>query len=88
MSFLSENIIPGNYGKIFRTDAKKEKNLLKIKETLLKLHGIKEVILNQDVFPFEFEIHTSKVIKVEDIENAVKTVGFHAIAKGSIFALL
>lgn len=88
MSFLSKIVIPGNYGKIFSTDAKKEQNLLKIKETLLGLNGIKEVIINQDIFPYELEIHTSKVVKVKDIENAVKTVGFHVIAKGSSFALL
>jgi hypothetical protein len=88
MSFLSEHVIPGNYGKIFSTDAKKEKNLLKIQEALLQLHGIKEVIINQNIFPYELEIHTSKVVKIEDIEKTVKNVGFHAISKGSIFALL
>jgi len=87
MSFLSEHVIPGNYGKVFSTDAKKEKNLLKIQETLLQLHGIKEVIINQGVFPYELEIHTSKVVKIKDIENIVKTVGFHAIPKGYIFQL-
>ncbi len=87
MSFLSDHVIPGHYGKIFSTDAKKEKNLLKIQETILQLHGIEEVIINHDVFPYEFEIHTSKVVKIDDIENIVKTVGFHAIPKGSMFPL-
>jgi len=31
-------------------------------------------------------VHTSKIIKIEDIENAVKKIGFHAIPK-SLFAL-
>lgn len=87
MSFLSEHVIPGNYGKIFSTDAKKEKNLLKMKETFLQLHGINEVIINPNVFPYELEIHTNKVVKIEDIENAAKSVGFHAIAKGQMFPL-
>ncbi len=87
MSFLSEHVIPGNYGKIFSTDAKKEKYLLKMQETFLKIHGIKEVIINPKVFPYELEIHTNKVVKIEDIENAAKTIGFHAIAKGHMFPL-
>ena len=82
MSLLSENVIPGNHGKIFSTNAKDSTSLLKIKKAILKLVGVKEVILNEDAFPREFIIHTSKLVSVESIENEVKKLGFHAIPKG------
>lgn len=87
MSFLSKHVIPGNHGKVFSTDAKTEKSLLKIKNALLELPGIKNVFINPDVFPNELTIHTSKVVKIEDIENMVKSVGYHLISKGNIFEL-
>ncbi len=86
MSLLSENVIPGNHGKVFETDAKKLKDLERIKSKILSLKGIKDVIINTEVFSREFTIHTTELVKVEDIENAVKTTGFHAIPKG-IFPL-
>tara|TARA_R110002050_G_scaffold278045_1_gene423987 strand:- start:874 stop:1134 length:261 start_codon:yes stop_codon:yes gene_type:complete len=82
MSLLSENVIPGNHGKIFSTNAKDSTNLLKIKKVILQLEGVKEVIINEDAFPREFIIHTSKLVSVETIENEVKKLGFHAIPKG------
>tara|TARA_R110002167_G_scaffold13222_6_gene55591 strand:+ start:38382 stop:38642 length:261 start_codon:yes stop_codon:yes gene_type:complete len=82
MSLLSENVIPGNHGKIFSTNAKDSTSLLKIKKVILQLEGVKEVILNEDAFPREFIIHTSKLVSVESIENEVKKLGFHAIPKG------
>mgnify|MGYP003661472577 CR=1 FL=1 len=53
MSLLSENVIPGNHGKIFSTNAKDLTSLLKIKKVILQLEGVKEVILNEDAFPRE-----------------------------------
>ncbi|XCF04759.1 heavy-metal-associated domain-containing protein [Tamlana crocina] len=86
MSLLSENVIPGNHGKIFGTDAKEMSDLLKIEKVLLQIDGIKDVILNKDVYPREFTIHTTKLIRVEQIENMVKKTGFHVVPK-SIFKL-
>ena len=82
MSILTDNVIPGNHGKIFGTDAIEDIDLIEIKSSLLELDGIKEVILNNEIFPREFTVHTSKMIPVSDIENRVKLVGFHAIPKG------
>lgn len=82
MSFLTENIIPGNHGKLFSTDAKKEKDLLKIKKAIEKIPGVKDVIINLDVYPVEFVIHTKAVVNIETVENEVKRFGFHAIPKG------
>lgn len=42
MSLLSENVIPGNYGKIFETNAIKDSDLNDIKTSLLGLEGIKD----------------------------------------------
>jgi hypothetical protein len=39
MSLLSENIIPGNHGKIFGTDAMEENNLIEIKTDLINIRG-------------------------------------------------
>ncbi|GBF21589.1 hypothetical protein C21_03775 [Arenibacter sp. NBRC 103722] len=86
MSLISENIIPGNHGKVFGTDAKEISDLLKIEKAILGIDGIKDVIINKEVFPREFTIHTSKLITVEYIANEVKKLGFHIIPKG-IFEL-
>lgn len=82
MSLLSENVIPGNHGKIFGTDAKEMKDLIKIQKAILQIDGIKDVILNTDIFPREITIHTSKLVTIENIENKVKVLGFHIIPKG------
>jgi hypothetical protein len=81
MSILTNNIIPGNHGKIFGTNAMEDADLLEIKASLLKLDGIKEVLLNTEIFPREFTVYTTKMVSIADIENSVKSVGFHAIPK-------
>ncbi|MDI5949496.1 heavy-metal-associated domain-containing protein [Flavobacterium yafengii] len=81
MSVLTDNVIPGNHGKIFGTNAIEDIDLIEIKSSLLELDGIKEVVLNTGIFPREFTVHTSKMIPISDIENRVKLVGFHAIPK-------
>lgn len=86
MSLLSENIIPGNHGKIFGTNANTLEDLERIKNEILTLEGISEVILNDDIFPKEFTIYTTKLIEVEAVEEKVNNVGFNAIPK-SLFAL-
>lgn len=82
MSLLSENIIPGNHGKIFGTNAKDKQDLEKIKTKVLSIDGIKNVIINTEVYPKEFTIHTNKLVNIKDIENAVISMGFHVIPKG------
>ncbi|NNL15937.1 MAG: heavy-metal-associated domain-containing protein [Flavobacteriaceae bacterium] len=82
MSYLTKNIIPGDFGKVFSTNAKNKKDLLKIKKALLKLPGIKDIHINLKVFPVEITIHTESVVSVETVENEVKRFGFHASPKG------
>tara|TARA_R110001606_G_scaffold127628_1_gene261963 strand:- start:1307 stop:1567 length:261 start_codon:yes stop_codon:yes gene_type:complete len=82
MSLLNENVIPGNHGKVFGTNAKAKHDLEKIKAKILELKGIKNVLLNFEVFPREFTIYTSKLITIKEIEEKVISTGFHAIPKG------
>jgi len=86
MSLLSENVIPGNHGKVFSTNAAEKKDLDRIKKRLLELDGIKDVKVNFNIYPIEITVHTSKLVSVENIENKVKITGYHAIPKG-IFPL-
>jgi len=84
MSLLTDNIIPGEHGKIFSTNANEEIELTEIKNKLLKIDGITDVLINNTIFPKEFTITTNKVISVEDVEKAVKAIGYHAIPKAII----
>lgn len=84
MSLLSENVIPGNQGKVFGTNAKKLKDLERIKDKVLQLDGIEDVIINLETFPKQFIVHTHKLVSVEDIEEKVKSAGFHAIPKETL----
>jgi len=81
MSLLSENVIPGNHGKVFGTNAKEPQTLEKIKSTLELIDGVKDVMIHLDVYPRELTVHTSKMVPVKEIEDAVKAIGFHAIPK-------
>ena len=86
MSLLSENVIPGSYGKTFGTNAKTHQELVKIKESISHIDGIEEVIIEEDQFPRDFIIHTNAIVSVKEIQDAVVTAGFHAIPK-SLFEL-
>ena len=81
MSLFSENIIPGNHGKIFGTNAKSEHNLKRIKDKILSVDGVKDVIINTEIFPREFTVFTTKLVKVKDIQEKVMVTGFHVIPK-------
>ena len=82
MSYLTKNIIPGDFGKVFVTDAKKKKDLDKIQKAILKISGIQDVIVDKSIFPVEIIIHSKSVVSVETVENEVIRFGFHAIPKG------
>lgn len=81
MSLLSKNVIPGNHGRVFGTNAMKDEDLSEIKKKLLELNGIKDVVLNTVIFPREFTVYTNKILSIDAIEKMVKSVGFHAIPK-------
>lgn len=82
MSLISENVIPGNHGKIFGTNAATDEQMNEIQLVVQKIKGVKDVLLVKEVFPKEFIVHTSELVRVEDIEEAVKSLKLHAIPKG------
>ncbi len=79
MSLFTDNVIPGNHGKLFGTNAIEEKDLMDIKNSLLEMEGIKNVVLNTSIFPREFTVYSTRIMRVSEIENKVKSIGFHAI---------
>lgn len=81
MNLMKDNIIPGDHGKVFGTNAKEMHDLELIKSQLLKLEGVKDIHINFDIFPREFTVHTSKLMNITDIEKMVIKTGFHAIPK-------
>jgi hypothetical protein len=86
MSLESDNVIPGNHGKIFGTDAKNHQDLIKIKNAVSHIEGIKDIIIDEEKFPRCFTIHTNAIVSVKEIQDAVIRVGFHAIPK-SLFEI-
>lgn len=81
MNLLEENIVPGKQGKVFDTNAKSTYNLERIKAEILKVKGVKNVVVNFEKFPSELTIHTSKLIALEEIEEKTMAVGFHITPK-------
>lgn len=79
MSLFTDNVIPGNHGKLFGTNAIEEQDLMDIKNSLLEMDGIKNVVLNTTIFPREFTVYSTRIMRVSEIENKVKSIGFHAI---------
>ncbi len=69
MSVLSENVIPGNHGKTFSTNAKDLNDLNRIKDAILTLEGVDKVVINDSVFPAEISVVTHALVQVNDIEK-------------------
>jgi len=86
MSLLSENVIPGNHGKIFGTNATTHQDLIKIQAAIQKVEGIKDALIEEDVFPREITVHTQDIVSVKEIQDVVISVGFHVVPK-STFSL-
>lgn len=86
MKILSENVIPGNHGKTFETNAEDQRDLDHIKIAIMEIEGICTVLLNNEIYPKEITVHTDAFVKVADIQKAVIKYGFHAIPK-TLFAL-
>ena len=86
MTFISENIIPGNHGKTFTTDVDEASEKAQLEAAILKVDGVVKVIF-EDTFPLEFTVHTDRVINVSEIQNAAKEWNYHVIAKGPFFPL-
>lgn len=87
MTFISENVIPGNYGKKFTTDADQPEDFKHIEDALMKLDGVQKIIFEEGSKPTVFIVQTNKVVSVKTIENKVKELELHAVATGPFFPL-
>ena len=83
---MDDNVIPGNYGKVFGTNANETADLHAIRTALLAVDGITEVAIDDNIFPKEFNVHTDRIVKITTVEDTVKSLGFHAVPK-SLFEL-
>lgn len=86
MSLYSENVIPGDHGKIFETDATKTEDLEKITQAILSIPGIRDVLVNPETYPREITVLTDSLVKISDVQTAANQEGFHVIAR-SLFHL-
>lgn len=87
MTFISENIIPGNYGKKFTTDVDEPSEKTKLEAGLMEVDGVKEVVFEDDVYPLEFTVYTNHVVNITDLQDKAQELGFHMFAKGPFFPL-
>ena len=81
MSTISQNIIVGDNGRIFETNAKSSHELQIVKDAILSLKGVTSVHFDEVKYPVEFKIVTFLAVKIKDIEEVVILKGFHAIPK-------
>ena len=81
MSFISEHIIPNAFGRKFSTDAQHQNDLEKIKNELLHLARVKDVIIHKKVFPLELTVRTKYLLAIDAIQKRVNSVGFHVMPK-------
>ncbi|HKL71117.1 MAG TPA: hypothetical protein VJ855_00555 [Marinilabiliaceae bacterium] len=80
-SMFSENVLPGGQGRVFVTDAKKHASLELIKSSIYNVRGVKDVSIDESIFPREIKVHTSFKIPIKTIQKAVIEVGFHVVPK-------
>ena len=86
MTFISENIIPGNHGKTFTTDITEASEKAKLEASILKVEGVVKVVF-EDIYPLEFTVHTDRLVNVSEIQSAANEWNYHVIAKGPFFPL-
>ncbi|UOB18900.1 heavy-metal-associated domain-containing protein [Abyssalbus ytuae] len=81
MELISENVIPGNHGKIFATNAENKEQLEHIKKLVLEVPGIQHVEIKHETYPREFIVYTTTLVSIIEIEKAVNRTGLNAIPK-------
>lgn len=86
MTFISENIIPGNYGKKFTTDVNEPSEKSKLEAAILKVKGVTAVIFGT-TYPLELTVHTDKVVNISEIQEKAKELEYHVIPKEPFFPL-
>lgn len=86
MTYVNDNIIPGNHGKRFTTDVKSPSDKSRLKSALMSINGVIDVIFESG-YPSELTIHTDKVVHINEVQEKATELEFHAIAKGPFFPL-
>lgn len=81
MNIISENVIPGEHGKIFETNATSLNDLEQIKKAVLRIEGISDVLLNNDSYPRELTVLTTDFVTIKEVEEAADQAGFHVLPK-------
>ena len=81
MNLISENVIPGDHGKIFETNAENQSDLEQIKKAVLRIEGVIEVLLNNEVYPREITVLTTAFVEITEVEQAADEEGFHVLPR-------
>ena len=81
MNLISENVIPGDHGKIFETNAENQSDLEQIKKAILRIEGVSEVLLNNEVYPREITVLTTAFVEITEVEQAADEEGFHVLPR-------
>ncbi|TDU40118.1 hypothetical protein BXY82_2158 [Gelidibacter sediminis] len=87
MTFITENIIPGNYGKKFTTDVNEANEKSRLEAAIMEVNGVTKVIFEAGVYPLEFTVHTDQVVHITELQDKAKALGYHVIAKEPFFPL-
>lgn len=82
MGVIEENVIPGNHGKVFKVDIEDEFEFSDVHDSVMRLNGVKDVLFDDGVFPHEVIVHTDDLVKISDVQQAVKQHGYDAIPEG------
>ena len=81
MGYLNKTIFPGPSGMVFAINTQNTEEIEQVTQYLMQQPGIKKVAFNREVYPFEMTVNTDKAVSLEDFQEMVKQVGFHAIHK-------
>lgn len=82
MSLIGDNVIPGDHGRIFYVDINDERDFEEVKDKILKIKGVKDVLYNTEAYPREMTIHSLNLVKITEIQDTVRDKGFHAVPAG------
>lgn len=81
MTLISENVIPGDHGKIFETNAENQGELEQIKKAILRIEGVKDVVPNNEIYPREITVLTSDFVNISEVAQAAHEAGFHVLPR-------
>lgn len=79
MSLISENVIPGPHGSVFMVDIPDRHEFERVRDKILKVEGVEDVLFNDQTYPHEMTVHTLTLVKVKEIQEVVRDKGYHAV---------